>query len=195
MALIQVEEVERKGTRRAGRTPSGRGKKSDRTVAGASAGKPGIEPEREGTEGQSNAGAEPEKKSRGSGLKRLERAADRRLGQASEKLADLLLEKAREGKVESARLLVTLAEHREKRKPPEKKKKKRPGPSWAELLASEPEWKEPELGDVWVGDGWRKQSTGEFVGECERIDQGDEELEDRDQGIEKAGTQGIVGRG
>lgn len=106
---------------------------------------------------------EPVKKTwRGNGLERLESAADRRLGQASEALADLLLEKAKDGKVESARLLVTLAEHRLKRKPPVEKTKKRRGPSWAELLASEPEWVEekPEIGDVWDGEGWKNPKTG-----------------------------------
>ncbi len=115
---------------------------------------------------------EPVKKAwRGNGLERLEQAADRRLGRASDALADLLLEKAKEGKVESTRLLVTLAEHRMKRKPKEKKKKKRPGPSWEELLTSEPEFKQPEVGDVWVGGGWEKPS-GEYVKEGEWVDEG-----------------------
>jgi hypothetical protein len=110
---------------------------------------------------------------RGNGLEKLEKAADRRLGQASEALADLLLDKAKDGKVEGLRLMVTLAEHRIKRKPEEKKKKKRSGPSWAELLASEPEYvrEEPEVGDVWTGDGWRKISgrivtEGTLMGGC-----------------------------
>jgi len=167
MAEIRVGEVkERKKMRRAGKASSGRGTKSDGAVAVARAGEPGKERERERTEDYSNAAAELEKmRKRGNGLERLQRAADRRLGRASETLADLLLEKAKEGKLESAKLLVTLAERRKERKPEEKKKKKREGPSWAELLASEPEWEEekPEIGDVWVGDGWRKQGTGEIV--------------------------------
>jgi hypothetical protein len=123
----------------------------------------------------SSAAEVPEKKMRGNGLERLEKAADRRLGQASEKLADLLLKKATKGKVDSARLLVTLAEHRIKRKPQErKKKKKRSGPSWAELLASEPEFVQPEVGDVWVGDGWRKP-TGKYVNEYAKVGDSEEE--------------------
>jgi hypothetical protein len=43
-------------------------------------------------------------------------------------------------------------------------------PKLIDLLESEPEWVEPEVGDVWVGDGWRKQGTGEFVREGERRD-------------------------
>jgi hypothetical protein len=32
-------------------------------------------------------------------------------------------------------------------------------------LVSEPEWVEekPEVGDVWVGDGWKNEKTGRFV--------------------------------
>jgi hypothetical protein len=148
------------------------------------------------TENPPNAAAEPEgepeeEKRRGNGLERLEEAADRRLGQSSEALADLLLERANEGKVGSAQLLATLVEHMIRRNPPEKKKKKRPGPSWAELLASEPEWKEPEVGDVWAGDGWRKQGTGEFVSDCEPVENGYEQL-----GIEIPGlTKGVLTTG
>jgi hypothetical protein len=133
------------------------------------------------TEEPSSAAAGPEKKMRGNGLERLEKAADRRLGQASDTLADLLLEKATKGKVDSARLLVTLAEHRIKRKPREKKKKKRSGPSWAELLASEPEFVQPEVGDVWVGDGWRKP-TGKYVNEYAKVGDDEEEEDEKDDG-------------
>jgi hypothetical protein len=170
MAEIPVKGAERKQQRRAGRAASAATKKNNGAVAGAGAGKPGKEPESGKTENPSNAAAEPEKKEpekkeRGNGLKKLQKAADQRLGRDSEALADLLLEKAKEGKVESARLLVTLAEHKKGRRPQEKKKKKRTGPSFAELLASEPEWVEekPEVGDVWVGDGWKNEKTGRFV--------------------------------
>lgn len=179
MAEIQVGAVDAKkaggkGARRVAPRP---GKKSRKSVEGSGAGEPGKKQEREKTEGQAAGAAEPEKKEpgkreRGNGLKRLQKAADRRLASASEALADLLLEKAKAGKVESTRLLVTLAERKTQRKPQEKKKKKRAGPSFAELLASEPEFKEPEVGDVWVGDGWRKQKTGEIVRQWESVDEG-----------------------
>jgi hypothetical protein len=162
-------EAEKAGSKRGRRVAPRLEKKSRKSVAGS--GTSGKE-EVERTEGPGVAVAEPEKKERGNGLKRLQKAADRRLGRASEALADLLLDKAKEGKVESTRLLVSLAGRKKERKPQEKKKKKRAGPSLGELLASEPEWKQPELGDVWVGDGWRKQGTGEFVGDCEPVDEG-----------------------
>jgi hypothetical protein len=155
-------------------------KRSGKSAAGSGAGEPGEEREEEKAERQAAAAAGPEKRIRGNGLERLEKAADRRLGQASEALADLLLDKAKEGKAESTRLLVALAEHRLKRKPKEKKKKKRPGPSWAELLGSEPEFVQPEVGDVWVGGGWRKP-TGEFVDEDAQVGDGEEE-DEKDSG-------------
>ena len=109
-------------------------------------------------------GTEPEKPVRGSGVERLKKAADRQVARKSSELAELLMNKALEGKVESARLLVTLAE---KKKPQDKPQKKRHGVKLIDLLESEPEWVEPEVGDVWVGNGWKKQGTGEIVREGE----------------------------
>jgi len=124
------------------------------------------EQESEKIEGQAAAGEEPEqKKKRGNGLEQLKRAADQRLGSASEKLADLLLDKAKKGKMESTQLLVKLAEGKKKRKPQEKKKKKSATSLLIEQLCSEEEWVEekPKVGDVWVGDGWKNPETGEIV--------------------------------
>ena len=113
-------------------------------------------------------GTEPEKRVRGSGVERLKKAANRQVARKSAELAEMLMNKALEGKVESARLLVTLAE---KKKPQEKPVKKRDHPKLIDLLEADSEWVEPEVGDVWVGDGWRKQGTGEFVREGERMDE------------------------
>ena len=62
-------------------------------------------------------------------------------GRNSAKLANLLLDKAVAGKLEGARLLVKLAESK---KPPVKPKRTWDGKTYAEMLASEPEWEEPE---------------------------------------------------
>jgi hypothetical protein len=82
------------------------------------------------------------------GAEQLKRAADKRVGRNSEKLADLLTEKALEGDLASARVLVGLAE---RKKPREKQVKKRRGPSLAERLVAEPEWKEPPEGEEVTG--------------------------------------------
>jgi hypothetical protein len=81
------------------------------------------------------------KAERQDGVEKLRKTADRVLGRNSAKLANLLLDKAVEGKLEGARLLVKLAESK---KPPVKPKRTWDGKTFAEMLASEPEWKEPE---------------------------------------------------
>lgn len=92
------------------------------------------------------------------GVEQLRKAADRKVGQNSEELADLLLDQALGGKLECAKVLVGLAE-KKKRKEPEKKRDRR---SLAELLASEPEWEEdnPQVGDVWNGTRWVRPEGG-----------------------------------
>ena len=84
--------------------------------------------------------ARQQKLVRDNGVEKLKKAADRVLGRNSAKLAGLLLEKAMDGKLEGARLLVKLAESK---KPPVKQKVTWDGKSFAEILASEPEWVEP----------------------------------------------------
>jgi hypothetical protein len=75
------------------------------------------------------------------GAERLRQAADKRVGRISEKLADLLSDKALKGDLASARVLFGLAE---RKKPIQEPVKKRRGPGLAERLAAEPEWKEEE---------------------------------------------------
>ena len=77
-------------------------------------------------------------KSRKDGAEQMRRAADRRVGRISEKLADLLSNKALAGDLASARVLFGLAE---RKKPIQAPVKKRRGPSLAERWAAEPEWK------------------------------------------------------
>jgi hypothetical protein len=148
MADVRVGVGKRAKTKRAARSGvSGKGRAKD-SGARAAAGK----------------GTEPEKPVRGNGVERLKKAANMQVARKSSELAELLMNKALEGKLDSARLLVTLAE---KKKPPEKPVKKRHGPTLLDLLESEPERVEPEVGDVWVGNGWKKQGTGEIVREGE----------------------------
>ena len=76
---------------------------------------------------------------RKSGAERLRCAADRRVGKNSEKLADLLTEKALAGDLAYAKALVGLADA----KKPERVKRR--GLSLAQRLALEPPWQgEPE---------------------------------------------------
>jgi len=82
------------------------------------------------------------KKPRKDGAERLHQAADKRVGRISEKLAELLTNKAMAGDLASAKVLFGLAE---RKKPSPEPVKRRRGPGLAERWAAEPEWQgEPE---------------------------------------------------
>ena len=67
----------------------------------------------------------------------MRRIADKRIGQNSEKLVDLLTEKALKGDLACTKILFSLADGKKPRPP---RAKKRRGPSQASLLAAEPQW-------------------------------------------------------
>jgi hypothetical protein len=74
------------------------------------------------------------------GAEKLRQAADRRVGQHSKKIADLLVANALKGDLPSAKMLVALAEHKKPRPEPR-------NPLWLRgiaQLAAEPEWVPPE---------------------------------------------------
>jgi hypothetical protein len=60
----------------------------------------------------------------------------------SASIAEKLVSKAQEGDIRGTEMMLSLIEKKKQGKDAEKKRKKRTGPSWAELLASEPEWDE-----------------------------------------------------
>jgi len=89
--------------------------------------------------------------SRKDGAERLRQAADKRLNEISEQLADLLKRKALEGDLASAKTLIALAAAK---KPIPEPVKKEDEPSYADKLAKEPKWVgEPEGLDLRYGDG------------------------------------------
>ncbi len=110
--------------------------------------------------------AKAKRKWRGNGAARLKMAADQVVAENSEKLAKLLLKDALEGKMESARLLVTLSEKKEQM--PARRRQRQ---SWADTLAAEPEW-DPERdyrhGGLTAEDlpgseeNWREECAGAF---------------------------------
>jgi hypothetical protein len=79
------------------------------------------------------------------GAARLRRLMDERVAQLTEQLADVLTQKALGGDVNTARLMVALAEGGK----PEKKKKKRPSLALAWAVA--PEWVDPAEGEKATG--------------------------------------------
>ena len=82
--------------------------------------------------------ASREKTARMDGAERLRLAADRLVGLNSEKLAVVLTNKALGGDVATAKALVGLAEVKKPRAEPVKKRR---GPSLAEQLMAEPQWR------------------------------------------------------
>lgn len=94
--------------------------------------------------------ARRERPSRKDGAERLRQAADKRLNEISETLADLLKKKALEGDLASVKTLFGLAAG--KKPIPEPVKKQR-GLSQAELWAKEPQWVGKAEGE---DDDWRQ---------------------------------------
>ncbi|MGA2085238.1 MAG: hypothetical protein ABSG60_06960 [Terracidiphilus sp.] len=96
-------------------------------------------------------GASRGKRARKAGAERLRLAVDKRLGENSERLANMLTDQAMGGNVATTRAMVEIAEH--KKAQPEPVKKKR-GRSLAELLAAEPAWQdERKEGSAEMGSG------------------------------------------
>jgi hypothetical protein len=76
----------------------------------------------------------------------------------SEAIAQKLVNKAEEGDLHGTEMVLSLMEKKKQDKDA-KKKKKRSGPSWAELLASEPEWDESMEENRDQGAGIRDQKA------------------------------------
>jgi hypothetical protein len=72
--------------------------------------------------------------------KALRHALKAKVKAESVKIAATLVEKVTQGDMNGTKIVLTLMEKDKEENA--KKKKKRSGPSWAELLASEPEWDE-----------------------------------------------------
>ena len=73
--------------------------------------------------------------------KKLRHAVKAVVKNKSAAIAKKLVSKVQEGDMKGTEMVLSLIE-RKKQDKDAKKKKKRSGPSWAELLASEPEWDE-----------------------------------------------------
>jgi hypothetical protein len=108
--------------------------------------------------GKKTRGRPRKKKLEGYGADLLRTASERRVADSSEDLADLLLQKAMEGKLESVKMLMKFAEEEKARKEEERPWNENPIFKWLGM-----EKAQPEIGDVWVGKGWKNAETGEIV--------------------------------
>ncbi len=146
--MAEIVQMSGKGRRRGSRARKaasrrGRGRAWERGSKGA---------------GERGEGGETQERAvEGHGVDRLRTAAERRVAQSSEELAELLMTKALEGKLESVKMLMKLAEEEKERKEEEGDG----GPGILEAFGYR--MVEPEVGDVWVGDGWQNSATGEIL--------------------------------
>ncbi len=113
---------------------------------------------RRGRRGAAASERKPRKRRvKGYGVDRLRKAAERRVAQSSEELAELLMTKALEGKLESVKMLMKLAEEEKERIEDEDDG----GRGILEAMGYR--MVEPKVGDVWVGNGWKNPATGEIL--------------------------------
>jgi hypothetical protein len=89
------------------------------------------------------------RKLKGNGADLLRTASERRLAESSEELAQLLVAKAMEGKLESVKMLIKMAEEEKVKK---EKQNEDEGPTLNEML-----WgSNVRIGQVWDGRQWRR---------------------------------------
>jgi len=74
--------------------------------------------------------------------KALRKAVKAEVKRQSKEFAEKLVAKTSAGDIRGAEIVLSLMDKAKAEEDAKKKKKKRDGPSWAELLASEPEWDE-----------------------------------------------------
>ena len=133
-----IEERKKKGETAKGRAKSGKGKDTEETEA-----------KKDGESVPVDLGDYK------GARKKLRHAVKAVVKVKSGLIAEKLVSKAEAGDMRGTEMMLSLIE---KKKPGKdaKKKKKRDGPSWAELLASEPEWDESMEEDRDQGSGIRE---------------------------------------
>ncbi len=100
------------------------------------------------------------RKVKGYGVDRLRTAAERRMAESSEALAESLMSKALQGKLESVKILIKLAEEEKARKEEEREEAE---PGLADLLIGS----NMRFGEVWDGHRWRRLAKGAILEESE----------------------------
>jgi hypothetical protein len=96
------------------------------------------------------------KKVKGNGSDLLRTASERRLAEGSEELAELLMTKAMEGKLESVKMLIKMAEE-EKGKKSERIREEEP--SLKDMLIGS----KVKIGQVWDGLRWKRLSKKKIL--------------------------------
>jgi hypothetical protein len=121
--------------------------------------------------------AKPKRKVKGNGSDLLRTASERCLAEGSQELAELLMTKAMEGKFESVKMLIKMAEE-EKGKKAEAIREEEP--SFKDMLIGS----KVKIGQVWDGYRWKRLSKKKIleataVEEVEEpVDESEDDLED-----------------
>jgi hypothetical protein len=98
------------------------------------------------------------RKVKGYGVDRLRTAAERRMAESSEELAESLMSKALAGKLESVKILMKLAEEEKARR---EEKREEDAPGLAELLVGSV----VKVGQMWDGHHWRRVAPSRLLAE------------------------------
>ena len=96
------------------------------------------------------------RKLKGYGVDRLRTAAERRMAESSEELAESLMSKALAGKLESVKILMKLAEQEKARR---EEKREEDAPGLADLLVGSV----VKVGQMWDGHEWRRVAPNRIL--------------------------------
>jgi hypothetical protein len=105
---------------------------------------------------QVSAGKPRKRKVKGYGVDRLRTAAERRMAESSEELAESLMSKALAGKLESVKILMKLAEQEKARR---EEKREEDAPGLADLLVGSV----VKVGQMWDGHEWRRVAPNRIL--------------------------------
>ncbi len=110
--------------------------------------------------------AKPRKRRvKGYGVDRLRTAAERRMAESSEALAQTLMDNALKGKLESVKILMKLAEEEKARR---EEQREEDAPGLVDMLVGS----KVKVGQMWDGHRWRRVAPSRiFGGECTKRDE------------------------
>jgi hypothetical protein len=146
--MAEIREIGEKGKRtgqRVGKSASQRVGKMATRRAGKAAGL-----------AESNATKPRKRRVKGYGVDRLRAAAERRMAESSEALAETLISKALEGKLESVKILMRLAEEEKARR---EEAREEDAPGLADLLVGSV----VKVGQMWDGHEWRRVAPNRIL--------------------------------
>jgi hypothetical protein len=147
--MAEVRQMGGKGRRAEQRVS----KPAGRRISGAGKKRGGV-----GKTQQGDIGKTRKRRVKGYGVDRLRTAAERRMAESSEALAESLMSKALAGKLESVKILMKLAEEEKARREEEREED---APRLSELLVGSV----VKVGQMWDGHRWRRVPPSRILAE------------------------------